>query len=61
MSTTAAAASEVVVTVSPSSSADQASVITGWVSWICPTRAMPPRARPAYQAKKPRNIEIVVR
>ena len=29
--------------------------------WICPTWAMPPRARPAYQAKKPRNIETTVR
>src|SRR5215218_9390795 len=43
---------------SPSSSADQPSVRTGWASCTWPTRATPPRARPAYQAKKPRNIEI---
>ena len=32
-------------------------VSTGWASWTCPMRATPPLARPAYQAKKPRNIE----
>ena len=35
-----------------------ARVSSGWASWTWPTRATPPRARPAYQAKKPRNIEI---
>jgi hypothetical protein len=59
-STTSAAAIEAGVTDSPSSSADQASVTTGCASWIWPTRAMPPRARPAYQAKKPRNMETTV-
>src|SRR3954468_13496348 len=43
---------------SPRTSADHTSVSTGWASWTCPTLATPPRARPAYQAKNARNIEI---
>ena len=39
-------------------SADQASVSTGWASCVWPIFATPPRARPWYQAKKPRNIEM---
>src|SRR3954463_5123634 len=46
------------VTRSPRTSADHTSVSTGWASWTCPTLATPPRARPAYQAKNARNIEI---
>src|SRR6185295_6121210 len=38
---------------SSSSSADHASVRRGWISWIWPIFATPPRARPAYQGKKP--------
>ena len=41
----------------PGRAALHTTVNSGWVSWIWPTRATPPRARPAYQAKKPRNIE----
>jgi hypothetical protein len=36
-----------------SSHADQASVSSGWSSWTWPIFATPPRARPAYQGKKP--------
>ena len=41
----------------PGSVPDHASVRTGWASWTWPIFATPPRARPGYQAKKPRNIE----
>ena len=44
------------VSCSPSSSAAHTSVSTGWASCTWPIWAMPPRARPAYQAKKPRNM-----
>ena len=55
--TAAAATAASRLTCSPSSSADQPSVSAGWASCSRPTRATPPRARPAYQAKKPRPIE----
>src|SRR4051794_22059129 len=59
LASTASAVSSVSgVTRSPSRSADHASVSTGWASWIWPTRATPPRASPAYQAKNARNIEM---
>ena len=38
--------------------ADQASVSSGWTSWIWPIFATPPRARPAYQGKKPNRALI---
>jgi hypothetical protein len=38
---------------SSSSQADHTSVSSGWISWIWPILATPPRARPAYQGKKP--------
>ena len=56
-STPAPASSSAGLTVSPSTSAAHITDSSGWVSWIWPTRATPPRARPAYQAKKPRNME----
>jgi len=56
-STPAPASSSAGLTVSPSTSAAQRTERSGWDSWIWPTRATPPRASPAYQAKKPRNIE----
>jgi hypothetical protein len=55
---TAAAASPVSrLTCSPSSSADQIRVRAGWASCRRPTRATPPRASPAYQAKNPRSMD----
>ena len=60
-STASAATTIAAVTVSPSTSADHASVRTGCASWIWPIFATPPSARPWYQAKKPRNIEITAR
>src|SRR5688572_13155481 len=41
------------LTSSLSSHADHASVSSGWRSCTCPIFATPPRARPAYQGKKP--------
>ena len=52
-STAIAATSVVTPTCSSSNAADQASVSSGWISWTWPIFATPPRARPAYQAKKP--------
>src|SRR5215211_1594536 len=40
-------------TCSSSRSADHARVSSGWMSWTWPICATPPRARPAYQGKKP--------
>jgi hypothetical protein len=57
-STARAATSIAAVTRSPSTSAAQNSVSTGWASWTCPIFATPPSASAWYQAKKPRNIEM---
>ena len=46
-----------IVMCSPRTSAASTSVSGVWSSWVCPAFATPPSARPAYQAKKPRNIE----
>jgi hypothetical protein len=59
MITPAAAAAVSRLTCSPSSSADQPRVSAGCASCSRPTRATPPRASPAYQAKKPRHLAAV--
>jgi len=41
---------------SASSSADHTRVSIGWASWSWAIRAMPPAARPRYQAKNPANM-----
>ena len=56
-STPAPASSIAALRCSPSTSAAHSTESSGWVSWTWPTRATPPRASPAYQAKNPRNIE----
>jgi len=58
VATTAAANATICqVMVSPLKSAASAKVTKGCSNWTCETRAMPPIARPAFQAKKPIHCE----
>ena len=45
------------VMVSPLNWAASTKVMKGCSNWICETRAMPPIAIPAFQAKKPIHCE----
>ena len=58
VATTAAANSRICsVTVSPLSKAASANVMNGCSNCTCDTRAMPPIAMPAFQAKNPIHCE----
>src|SRR5690606_6960547 len=57
-STASAATTVATPYLSPIRNHAQTRVSSGWVSCVWPARAMPPLASPAYQGKKPRNIEI---